>query len=211
VNRPSTRPARRHRTPSADVEAALLGSAIDLLEAEGPDALTVRRIAAAAGVSPTGVYNHFDGKNGIVDAIFQRGFATLTEAMAVLAETHDPAEALLRGGHRYRALALEHPTTYSVMFLKSVPGYEPSDASHEAAIRSFDGLLACVTRGIDSGALRPGDPVEVATQWWSGMHGAIALELAGIGFVEDRDRLYEQLLATMLRGLAAATGGPAAD
>jgi hypothetical protein len=41
------------------------------------------------------------------------------------------------------------------------------------------------------------------------MHGAIALELAGIGFVEDRDRLYAQLLATMLRGLAADTGEPA--
>jgi AcrR family transcriptional regulator len=193
------------------VEAALLRSAVDLLEAEGPDALTVRRIAAAAGVSPTGVYNHFDGKNGIVDAIFRRGFATLTDAMAVLAETHDPAEALLQGGRLYRALALEHPTTYSVMFLKSVPGFEPSDESHLAAIRSFDGLVACVTRGLDSGVLRPGDPVEIATQWWSGMHGAVALELAGIGFVEDRDRLYEQLLATMLRGLLAGTDEPATD
>ena len=118
-----------------------------------------------------------------------------------MAQTQDPAEAMLRGGHLYRALALEHPTTYSVMFLKSVPGFEPSDASHEAAIRSFDGLVACVTRGLDSGVLRPGDPVEIATQWWSAMHGAVALELAGIGFVEDRDQLYEQLLATMLTGL----------
>lgn len=193
------------------MEAALLRAAIDLLEAEGPDALTVRRIAAAAGVSPTGVYNHFDGKNGIVDAIFQRGFARLTDAMAEMAQEHDPKEALLLGGHLYRALALEHPTTYSVMFLKSVPGYEPSDASHDAAIASFDGLLACMTRGIDSGVLRAGDPVEIATQWWSGMHGAIALELAGIGFVEDRDRLYEQMLATMLRGLVAEADDPDTD
>ena len=41
------------------MEAALLASAAELLEQEGPDGLSVRRIAAAAGVAPMGVYNHF--------------------------------------------------------------------------------------------------------------------------------------------------------
>jgi AcrR family transcriptional regulator len=49
----------RTRTPSVAMEAALLEAAAGILETEGPDALSVRRIAATAGVAPMGVYNHF--------------------------------------------------------------------------------------------------------------------------------------------------------
>ena len=138
-------PPSRHRTPSADVAGALLDSAIDLLEREGPEALTVRRIASGAGVSPTSVYNHFDGKNGIVDAIFRHGFAELSTALEKMALIHDPRDALLEGADLYRQLALDQPTTYTVMFLKPVAGFEPSEESHHAATRAFSGLVACVT------------------------------------------------------------------
>ena len=86
------------------MEAALLEAAADLLETEGPDALSVRRIAAAAGVAPMGVYNHFESKSGIVEALFIQGFERLGEAMVALAQIADPLEALLEGGRRYRAL-----------------------------------------------------------------------------------------------------------
>ena len=64
------------------MEAALLASAAEILETEGPDGLSVRRIAAAAHVAPMGVYNHFDSKYGIVEALFIQGFERLGEAMA---------------------------------------------------------------------------------------------------------------------------------
>ena len=61
------------RTPSTKIEDRLVAAAFHLLEAEGPEALSVRRVAAEAGVAPMGVYNHFEGgKNGVVDAIFRR-------------------------------------------------------------------------------------------------------------------------------------------
>ena len=118
---------RRTRTPSAGMEAALLASAADILETEGPDGLSVRRIAAAAHVAPMGVYNHFESKFGIVEALFVQGFERLGEAMATIADIEDPYEALREGGRRYRALALAHPMVYQVMFLRAVPGFEPSD------------------------------------------------------------------------------------
>ena len=56
------------------MEGALLTSASEILETEGPDALSVRRIAAAASVAPMGVYNHFESKFGIVEALYVQGF-----------------------------------------------------------------------------------------------------------------------------------------
>ena len=60
---------------------ALLTAAHDLLANEGPTALTVRRIAAAAGVSTMNVYSRFGGKDGVLDELFAEGFRRLGERM----------------------------------------------------------------------------------------------------------------------------------
>src|ERR1700761_8206288 len=100
-----TRTRTRTRTPSAGMEGALLSSAADILESEGPDALSVRRIAAAAGVAPMGVYNHFESKVGIVEAPFCGGSHPRGVEMAEMPQIPAPPGPLGGGARRYRALA----------------------------------------------------------------------------------------------------------
>ena len=76
----------------------MLASAAEILETEGPDGLSVRRIAAAAHVAPMGVYNHFESKYGIIEALFIQGFERLSEALASIADIPDPYEALREAG-----------------------------------------------------------------------------------------------------------------
>ena len=192
---------RRTRTKSADMEAAILDAAVDLLENEGPDALSVRRIAAAAGVAPMGVYNHFDSKAGIVEALFIQGFERLAEALDTISEIQDPAEALREGGRRYRALALAHPMVYQVMFMMAVPGFEPSDHALEIAAAAFNALVAAVQRAMSAGVLAEASPTETAQLVWSSHHGWVSLELMDMGFVEDREAAFDRLCTAMLRGL----------
>ncbi len=192
----------RSRTPSADMVTVLLEAAADLLDEEGPDALSVRRIAAAAGVAPMGVYNHFDSKAGIVEALFVQGFERLGEAMATLRDIDDPIEALAEGCRRYRELALAHPRVYELMFLAPIPGFEPSAEAMEVALASFGGLVSAVQRAMAAGRLAPRDPTTVAQMLWAGIHGWMALELGGMSFVADTDAAARDLSASMLRGLA---------
>ena len=192
---------RRTRTPSAGMEAALLASAAEILETEGPDGLSVRRIAAAAHVAPMGVYNHFDSKFGIVEALFIDGFERLRDALAAIADIPDPYEALREGGRRYRALALAHPMVYQVMFLRAVPGFEPSDHALEFAARAFDSLVAAVQRAMAAGVIADASPTETAHVIWASIHGWVSLELLGIGFVEDQDAGFDRVCASLLRGL----------
>ncbi len=187
------------------MEAGLLEAASDLLEREGPDALSIRRIAAAAGVAPMGVYNHFASKSGIVEALFIQGFERLGQAMATLGAIDDPLEALREGGRRYRALALAHPMAYQLMFLRAVPGFEPSDRAKAVAATAFDGLVAAVERAVRAGQLAEGDPAVLAQIIWAGIHGFVALELCGIGFIEDQDAGADLLCATTLLGLRPRT------
>lgn len=187
------------------METVLLDAATTLLEAEGPDALSVRRIASEAGVAPMGVYNHFASKAGIVEAIFIQGFARLREALASLQEIDDPLSALVECGRRYRALALANPMTYHVMFLRAVSGFEPSERAHLVAREAFDGLVTTVRRAMDAGVLTPDDPAEVAQRIWAGIHGWVSIELCGMGQVTTDDAAAERMCHSMLFGLRQST------
>jgi AcrR family transcriptional regulator len=183
------------------MEGALLTSASEILETEGPDALSVRRIAAAAGVAPMGVYNHFESKFGIVEALYVQGFNRLGDAMAAMTQIDDPAEALREGARAYRALALAHPMAYQVMFLRAVPGFEPSDPALTSCTSGFDHLVATVQRAIRAGVIAPGSPTETAQMIWASIHGWVSLEMLGLGFVDDHDVWYDRLCEALLRGL----------
>ena len=192
---------RRTRTPSAGMGAALLASAAEILETEGPDCLSVRRIATAAHVAPMGVYNHFESKSGIIEALFVQGFERLGEAMAGIAEIQDPYEALREGGRRYRALALAHPMRYQLMFMRAIPGFEPGNSALEVCSRAFDALAATVERAMTAGVIAEGSATETAQLIWANVHGWVSLELLGIGFVEDQEAGFDRLCSSLLRGL----------
>ena len=71
--------AVRARTPSQVVESALVDAAERVLVRDGLDGLTVRAVAAEAGVAPMGVYSRFGSKDGLVQAVVIRAFDLLRE------------------------------------------------------------------------------------------------------------------------------------
>src|SRR5450756_1454133 len=97
--------ARRARTPSADVERELLAAAEAVLIRTGPGGLTVRAVAAEAGIAPMGVYNRLGGKDGLIDALLIKGFDRLRAAVAGRGEP-DLLERLRASGLRYREFAI---------------------------------------------------------------------------------------------------------
>jgi hypothetical protein len=121
--------------------------------------------------------------------------------MITLGAIDDPLDALVEAGRRYRTLALAHPMAYQLMFLRAVPGFEPSDRALTAAARAFDGLVSAVQRAMHAGVIVRGSPPELAQIIWASIHGWVALELSGIGFTEDQDAGAALICSTILRGL----------
>ncbi len=188
------------RTPSAEVERSIVDAAEQLLIDQGPGALTVRGIASAAGVAPMGVYNHLGGKQGVLDALLVRGFDGLREVMVDVAGD-DPFEDLLEAGRLYRQYAREHPAHYALMFERSDAEYQPSDLALEHASDAFRGLELLVRRAMSAGVLAQADPAEVAQALWSAVHGAVSLELHGMGFCENIPLNQEFTAEALLHGL----------
>jgi AcrR family transcriptional regulator len=192
----------RHRTASADVRRLIVEAAVHVLDEDGPEALTVRGVAERAGVSPTGVYNHLGGKDGVLAALFAMGFDELHDAIEGI-DLADPLEAFSESGRRYRATALRHPGRYSLMFERSGRGWTPSveDFTHAAA--AFVALERRVVACQLAGLFREGPPTGLAQLVWSTVHGQVSLELRGMLFVPDPDASFEELLELIAAGISA--------
>ncbi len=196
-----TGPVRRSRTPSADVERELLAAAEAVLVRDGPGGLTVRAVAAEAGIAPMGVYNRLGGKDGLVDALLIKGFDRLRAAMDSANEP-DMATRLRSCGLRYREFALANPNFYAIMFEDAIPHEHESAEVEEHSHATFGALVRTVELAAAAGLLAAPDPVEAAQQIWSGVHGAVALELKGLVLTQDPEATYRAFLETLVRGLA---------
>lgn len=200
-DRRATPPRRvRARTPSADVQTALVDAAEAVLLREGPGAVTVRAVATEAAVAPMGIYNRLGGKDGLIDALLIRGFDGLRAATAGRGEP-DALQGLRAAGVRYREFALANPQYYAVMFLGAIAHTKESPAVAEHAAAAFGELVTHVATAMAAGQILTADPCEIAQQIWSSVHGAVTLELGDLILTPDPTITYQALIDHLLRGL----------
>lgn len=205
------------RTPTADVETAVLDAADRLVATDGPSALSIRTLAKEAGVAPMSIYNRFDDKAGVLQALFARGFErlhhhlTTSELRVEPTDAAQARDALRRSADAYRAFAKAYPGTYALMFEAPTDLFEPDDTCMERAGTAFFALVAKVEQAQRTGAVATGNPVELAQRLWVSIHGSVALEMRGIVFFGDADAGFAALVDTLLVGLAAEDGVPGID
>lgn len=157
----------------------IVAAARELLEAEGPDGLSMRRIAERVGIRAPSIYKHLPDKQALEAALISAGFEEWAEAF-----TGETPEAV---GRAYRAYALAHPHLYRLMTER------PLDRDR-------------LTPGVEERAARPlveavGGDVDRARAVWAFAHGMTILELNG-RFPPGAD-----LDAAWAAGMAALLGG----
>ncbi len=191
---------QRARTPSVEVTDSLVDAGLALIEESGLGAITVRSVASRAGVAPMGVYSRFGNKDGLLEALFVRGFEALQVAIEI-PRTLSPLRRLHAGCRAYRQFAIDNPQLYHLMF-EQMMLLELSPEAKDAATASFGTLVDRVHAAMDSGGLAAGDSTDAAQQIWSAIHGAVSLEIAGVHFAHDREANFAAMVDSLLRGLA---------
>lgn len=181
--------------------AQLIETAAGLLAAEGPAALTTRRLAAAVGSSTMAVYTHFGGMDDLVRAMVHEGFARLSARMREVGPCADPVADVAALGVAYRRNALENASLYAVMFgCAALGGYSLTDEDRQYGRFTLEILVEAVRRCIEAGRFRPGDPQVAAHQMWIALHGLVSLELGGylVAPYDADGCFHEQLRALMI-------------
>jgi AcrR family transcriptional regulator len=180
------RPKRKAGYHHGDLRHALIEVSLPIIRKGGPEALTLRAVARAAGVSQTAPYRHFADRSALVAAIAEDGFRRLRERLIAAARDPDAtigkAQQTARAGLQAIALAyvrfaVEHPDEYRVMF-GSEPPMAPS-AESSARQEVFALLRGGIAALQQQKLVREGDPYSMALTAWSLVHGLVMLVLDG--------------------------------
>jgi AcrR family transcriptional regulator len=145
---------------------ALLDAAEAILEAEGPDALTVRRVADRVGTTTRAVYSSLGSKDALLAALCARAFELLGAHVARVPRSSDPAVDLVTAATMgFRRWALEHPALFRIGFVYqlSLPAAVIAGAG-SPRLRALEALHDLIRRVERAGGLGGRTIVEATAQ-----------------------------------------------
>ena len=200
--------APNHASSRDQTRAQLVEVAAHLLATQGPDAVTTRAVALAAGVQAPTIYRLFGDKNGLLDAVAEHGFASYLARKPPVGADADPVESLHAGWELHVGFGLANPELFRLMYttLRTPQG-------RAVAATGIGILQARVRRVAEAGRLRVTE-----------RRAADLIHAAGTGVVftlidqaaaerDDTlaDTAWESVCATILtEASAVAVTGPAA-
>jgi AcrR family transcriptional regulator len=160
--------------------ARIYQSALAKLESEGPQAVTVRRVAKEVGITPMAIYHHFPNRQALLDAVVDSEFAQLVEFFDRSNRTASFEAAMIHSMDGYIAYALAHPRIFDYVFSMPRPGARRFPKDFRARRSPTLNLTAdMIATGIKTGKLRRDDVWEIALGLWVHAQGYLALWRAG--------------------------------
>lgn len=202
--------AERRERQKAELRDTILAAARRIFLEEGPEALTMRRIADAIEYSPGTIYLYFESREEIALHLVREGFEKLVAAIAPAAAGRaNPIDRIRAIGNAYTEFGLADPETYKLIFMEDAKyvyaallpatggdNLEPGD-------RAFNFLASAVAEAVDGGLFRPLDPERGAEALWAGLHGALSLYITCPDMIPDIRGVAGIIQESMLTGLRA--------
>jgi len=179
-------------------------AARQLLDMEGTEAVTMRRVADAAGITAMAIYRHFPDRAGLLNAVADRGFVELAAQLASKRFSGDIEKRLTKMGEIYLDHALENPRLFELMFLKPREGARRYPRDFKAGRSPTVNLMVQVVQeGMDGAYFRKDDAWEIVFEMGALSHGLIMLYLGGrMGMPPARFRaLYRRSFRRYIRGI----------
>lgn len=184
-----------------DLRAALLATAWTMVTKRGVEALSLRSLADAVGVSHAAPAHHFADKNALLDAL-------RAEAWRRFAEVLEQAElaGLRQVGRAYVAFATEHPRQMQLMFRSAT---SPTEEIGTQGGRAWSALSRAVAKELGpKRAARAEELNAMSMAAWAGVHGLASL-LTDVALPDPlsgkaAETIRERVLDVVLAGIATA-------
>jgi AcrR family transcriptional regulator len=168
-----------------NLRAELLAAAVAEIDEVGPAAMSLRRVAARAGVTHPAVAHHFGDKTGLLTALAVQGHRGLAAALATTRGD------LLGMGVAYLRYARDHRAEFEVMLRPELLDRDDPEllAAREAGRRQLVAGSAAIAE--------PAAAREIGLVAWSFVHGFCELWLGGEGGIpadaDGAERLFRRL------------------
>ena len=185
--------ARMRVTKTSVIEAA-----VQLLNSEGTDALTLNRLAAELGIRPPSLYNHIDGLPGLHKELSILNARQLADRLSEAAIGKGGPDLFMDVAQAFRSYVKENPGLYLSTLRASGTQAAPDPAlMHEEERALKIGLAVMASLG-----LQGEDGVHAVRAFRSMVHGFATLEIAGgFGMPQDCDESFRRMVDALANGL----------
>lgn len=179
--------------------------ALGILEAEGPQAVTIRRVAKKVGITPMAIYHHFPSRQALLNAVVDSEFEQLVDFFNRSQIKRGFEAELVHSMDGYVDYALAHPRIFDYVFSMPRPGARrfPKDFRARRS-PTLNPTADIVAAWMKRGKLRRDDVWETALELWAHAQGYLALWRAGRFDLSEREfrKLVQRSFRRLLYGLA---------
>ena len=193
----------RRAARRAATRAEIVSAAWDLAREHGLAGLSMRDLGERVGMRAQSVYSYFSGKDEIYDAMFREGYEQFIEVNAVRAQADASALDKVRFQvDRFFRFCTDDPVRYQLLFLRTIPGFEPSPESYAVAVDALSRIHA------DMAELGIEDPeaADLATALFTGL---VSQQIANDPGGDLWYRLVDRAAHMLLREIAPELLAPA--
>lgn len=184
----------------------ILHAAHRLFDGEGADAVTMRRVADAVGITPMAIYRHFPNRDALLKRLSDDSFSSVASEWKKRSRSRDPIKRLVAIAEPYLDYALAHPHLFDHAFsVRRDDARRYPEDFRAGRSPTFNVVVDAVIEAMAAGALKQDDPHDVAMAIWAQQHGLIALYRAGrFSYGEAQFRaFYKQSLEKLIHGIKA--------
>lgn len=175
---------------------SIIRMALSIIDHEGVEQLTIRKVADGLGIKPPSLYNHVESLNQILDYCAQESLVSLHGIISDLLNNQvSPRHSLSNVGFAYRNFAKKFPGKYT---LTQTPAFWESEESNLKAEEIVNSLIN-ITR--DSN-MAEDDQIHFIRNFRSYLHGFITLEINhSFQMEQDVEKSFEKGLEIFTRVL----------
>ncbi len=181
-------------------------AALKILCAEGPEAVSMRRVALAVGITPMAIYHHFPNRRALLNSITDREFGKLLGHLQAHPLRGTIEARLAAGIAGYVDYAFAQPRVFDYVFSQPRPGARQFPKDFRARRSpTLNPVADSVAAAMQEGALKKDDVWEVAFAIWAHVHGYVMLYRGGRIALSEKEfrKLLQRSLRRFLHGLKA--------
>lgn len=183
----------------------ILTAARQIVKQHGYKELSMRALAKAVGVTAPTLYDYFDSKDAVLDAMYLEGTRGLQTSFEEAIASHpDGIGQLPALGHAYRQFAQANPDLFMLIFGRIDATYRPGEQQRDSAMAMKEPVIEAVIAAIESGQMEPCDPHMASHFMWTTVHGFVMLEINEVlekCTPAELDMMFEQTIEMIRRGL----------
>lgn len=177
---------------------AVVQAAVDLINTEGIEALSLSRLAQKLGIKTPSLYNHVDGLAGLQQELAVMNMKLLADRFGEAAIGKSGPELFIDVAQAFRGYVKEYPGLYlSTLRSSGTQGFQDEKLQHEEARLMKVGLAVMASLG-----LQGDEAIHGLRAFRSMVHGFATLEIAGgFGLPQDCDESFRRLVLALVAGL----------